>query len=231
MSTPKVLLVEDDSSLGFVIQDQLTQNGFDVVKANNGEEGWKKYESMAFDICVVDVMMPEMDGFTLAQKIRTRDGITPIVFLTAKSLAEDRLKGFEIGGDDYVTKPFSMQELVYRLKVFLKRKGEISNHSSPINIGALRFDKINLSLLGLRQSVRLTQREADVLDILIQQKNQLVKRDVLLVELWGEDDYFKGRSLDVFISRLRKYLKMDPELEIRNHHGVGFTLLDHHFPG
>lgn len=229
ITEPKILLAEDDENLGFVIKDQLKEAGFSVVHAKNGAEGKEYFDIGDFDLCLVDVMMPQMDGFALAEKIRKQDEFVPIIFLTAKSLEEDRLRGFEIGGDDYVTKPFSMDELVYRIKVFLRRKSTVSQQSDLVQLGKLEFDIKNLCIKSENHAINLTQMEADVLKMLHSSLGKLVKREEILIEIWGENDYFKGRSLDVFISRLRKYLKDDETLEIRNHHGVGFTLLDHNF--
>lgn len=218
-----LLLAEDDQNLGFMTKEGLEDAGFNVTWCLNGEEAWKAFGE--HDICLIDIMMPKMDGFTLAQKIRDKDDLTPILFLTAKSQEEDRLRGFEIGGDDYISKPFSMQELVYRLNVFLKRKGSNSGTKTSISFGSSEYDSINIELIvkGVKKS--LTQREGDLLHLLLQQPNELVKREDILLKIWGENDYFMGRSLDVFISRLRKYLKDDEGVEIRNHHGVGFVLI------
>ncbi|MFY0599881.1 MAG: response regulator transcription factor [Cyclobacteriaceae bacterium] len=233
MEPANILLAEDDENLGFVITDQLSELGFRVTHAVDGAQGWRKFESGNFDLCLIDVMMPGLDGFSLAKKIRSSDEFVPIIFLTAKSLEEDRLNGFEIGGDDYVTKPFSMTELAYRIKVFLRRRssGTSQEEAVSFSLGSFVFDYQSLTLKSELDSANLTQIEADVLKMLAENKGALVKREDILVKIWGENDYFKGRSLDVFISRLRKYLKLDANLEIRNHHGVGFTLFDHNLPG
>lgn len=227
MSKPNILLAEDDPNLSFVIADQLSQEGFNLITAADGKEAWSLFTSMEINLCLVDVMMPKMDGFSLATQIRQRDEDVPILFLTARSMEEDRLKGFEIGGDDYISKPFSIAELTHRIKVFLRRSLSADQAAEPniIQLGTLSFDQFNLQVIGA-SSVSLTQMEADLLKLLWKHKNRLVRREDILVEIWGENDYFKGRSLDVFISRLRKYLKEDPTLEIRNHHGVGFSLVD-----
>lgn len=234
MTKPQILLAEDDVNLSFVIEDQLTQEGFDVIAVFNGSDAFAHFQSHKPDLCIVDVMMPKMDGFSLVREIRESDELTPILFLTARSMEEDRLKGFEIGGDDYIAKPFSISELVCRVQVFLRRSGHkptASQANQTLCFGNCSFDEINLSLCCGKETFQLTQMEADLLKLLCQSKNKLVKREDILVAIWGENDYFKGRSLDVFISRLRKYLKEDPLLEIRNHHGVGFSLLDSHFSG
>jgi len=225
----KILVAEDDSNLGFVIEDHLISEGFEVHWVLDGVEALAKFETMTFDLCLLDVMMPRLDGFNLVRAIREKDEFVPIIFLTAKSMEEDKLKGFEIGGDDYVTKPFSIKELTHRVRVFLRRSGHQARPGEVVQVGKYLFDINNLSLSLGEQTTHLTQMEADLLKMLSSNGNKLVTREEILVSIWGENDYFKGRSLDVFITRLRKYLKMDPALEIRNHHGVGFTLLNHHF--
>lgn len=227
----KILLAEDDQNLGFVVQDHLIQEGYEVILARDGQEALTHFRNHHFDLCIIDVMMPKMDGFSLAQKIRSGDEFVPVIFLTAKAMEEDRLKGFEIGGDDYVTKPFSIGELTYRVRVFLRRKTDTKAGVPTLNVGRFLFDESNLFIKGKDTHVQLTQIEGNLLKMLLEHRNQLVKREDILVSIWGENDYFKGRSLDVFISRLRKYLKEDPDLEIRNHHGVGFMLMDRNFPG
>lgn len=231
MTSVKILLAEDDQNLGFVVEDHLSREGFDVVHAQDGEAALANFKNQRFDLCIIDVMMPKMDGFSLAERIRTFNEFVPILFLTAKSMEEDRLRGFAIGGDDYITKPFSVNELTYRVKVFLRRKLEEVKNPQKIIIGMLKFDELNLRIIGERENIQLTQMEGDLLKMLLAHRNRLVKREDILVKIWGENDYFKGRSLDVFISRLRKYLQEDPDVEIRNHHGVGFTLVDGNFAG
>ncbi len=222
----KILLAEDDENLGFMVQDNLTDLGHDVTWAKNGDEALSKYQSCAPSLCLIDVMMPKMDGFDLARKIRAQDEWTPILFLTAKSIEGDRLKGFEVGGDDYITKPFSMKELSYRINVFLRRKIALNTHGAEkIEFGKSRFDPSNICYEVNEDRYPLTQMEGKLLALLVANKNMLVKRETILESIWGENDYFKGRSLDVFITRLRKYLKADDSLTIKNHHGVGFSLM------
>jgi DNA-binding response OmpR family regulator len=218
-----ILFAEDDPNLGFMTKEGLEDAGFLVTWCKNGEEAWKAFSNQ--DICLIDIMMPKMDGFTLAQKIRDKDDLIPILFLTAKSREEDKLRGFQIGGDDYISKPFSMQELVYRLNVFLKRHSTNPGAQSHLSFGNSLYSVTNVSLTvsGIERS--LTQREGDLLHLLLQHPNELVKREDILIKIWGANDYFMGRSLDVFISRLRKYLKNDPSVEIKNHHGLGFVLV------
>ncbi len=221
-----LLLVEDDENLGFMLEDNLKDLGHEVFWAKNGVEGLAFFKKGIPALCIVDVMMPKMDGFELAKNIRMLDEFIPIIFLTAKSMEEDRLRGFEIGGDDYITKPFSMKELSYRVNVFLRRNSENKAPASKsIQFGHSTFDAENLVYSFRDKSFSLTQMEGQLLKLLLDRMNQLVKRDYILEEIWGENDYFKGRSLDVFITRLRKYLKSDTSLEIKNHHGVGFCLM------
>ncbi len=222
----KILLAEDDENLGFMVKDNLESLDHEVIWAKNGEKALLAYHNTQPELCLVDVMMPEMDGFDLAQKIREIDEIVPIIFLTAKSMEEDRLKGFEIGGDDYITKPFSMKELAYRIRVFLKRKGADEVQSvEKLSFGNSVYDPLNIKCEVDGEVFSLTQMEGQLLKFLLLHQNKLVKREDILVEIWGENDYFKGRSLDVFITRLRKYLREDPTVEIKNHHGVGFSLI------
>lgn len=218
---PKIFLVEDDQNLGFVIKDNLLAQNFDVYLYENGEIAWQIFEKNTFDICVLDIMMPKKDGFTLAQNIRQINKEIPIIFLTAKSMKEDKIKGFEIGADDYIIKPFNMEELVYRIKVFLKRtvKETIQNE---FKIGSYYFNFTNLDLVHENATKKLTQKEAALLKLLCNHKNEMIKRAFILKQIWGNDDYFSGRSMDVFISKLRKYLVHDSSIEIINYHGIGF---------
>lgn len=221
----KILLAEDDENLGFVIRDNLEQHGFLVDLCINGEEALQQFQSRKYDICIFDVMMPKMDGFTLATKVRAENTQIPILFLTARSLKEDKIRGFVIGGDDYITKPFSIEELICRINVFIKRSQSTIQHASNlIEIGKYSFDHDNLHLKADGLEKKLTQMEADILSYLSQRKGEVVKRGEILENIWGEDDYFSGRSLDVFISKLRKYLSEDENVKISNHHGVGFKL-------
>ncbi len=221
-----LLYVEDDETLGFVTKDNLQLNGFQVTHCSNGIDALKSFENETFDLCVLDIMMPEMDGFQLAEKIRKQNAQIPIIFLTAKSLKEDKIKGLQLGADDYLTKPFSIEELMLKVEVFLRRKFISNPDADKISIGKYVFDYTNLKLIFNSEQKGLTQKEGDLLKMLILNKNQILKRAQILKELWGEDDYFLGRSMDVFISRLRKYLKSDECLKIENVHGVGFRLSD-----
>lgn len=221
---PHLLYVEDDESLGFVTKDNLEMQGYQITHCTDGKSALETAKSGSFDLCILDVMLPEMDGFTLAEEIRRFNAEIPIIFLSAKSLKEDKIKGLRLGGDDYITKPFSIEELILKVEVFLRRKNMSANAPKPTTyrLGCYEFDYKNLGLTCNGQTETLTQREADLLKFFLDNPNQVVKRSDILEKLWGEDDYFMGRSLDVFISRLRKYLRHDENLKVENIHGVGF---------
>jgi len=221
-----ILLAEDDINLGFVIADQLRAEGYHVSLTTDGVEALKRFNEQPYHLCIFDVMMPKKDGFTLARDIRQINSDVPILFLTAKSMTEDKIEGFNAGGDDYLTKPFSVEELNLRIKSLLKRvniRTEIPEEK-VFNVSTFIFDTENLTLTlnGTVQS--LTKKEAQILKILYKFKNQVLPREVILNTVWGQDDYFVGRSLDVFITKLRKYLKEDERIQILNIHGVGFKL-------
>ena len=225
MKKGSIFLVEDDENLGFVTQDSLMEEGYEVHWYKNGAEAWDAFPNGQFDLCLLDIMLPVMDGFSLAKLIREKDEFIPVIFLTARVQEEDRLAGFEIGGDDYISKPFSMKELLYRVAVFMRRNTTVKKEDvSNDTLGFYEFDRANLKLIHDQLAIDLTQMEGELLSMLLENKDQLVRREDILVRIWGENDYFKGRSLDVFISRLRKYLRHDESLSIKNHHGVGFTL-------
>ena len=218
-----ILLVEDDHNLAFVIKDNLELADYNVDSANTGTQALDLYQAQNYDLAILDVMLPEMDGFSLAEKIKAQNSEFPIIFLTAKSLNEDRIQGLKIGADDYLTKPFNMEELLLRIKAVLKRSGKKFNNGL-LQIGAYTFDTGNLKLAIHNTEQSLTHRESELLKLLWSHKNQTLSRDQILIKLWGNDDYFKGRSMDVFITRLRKYLSADPSLKLSNIHGVGFRL-------
>lgn len=223
---PKILLVEDDTSLGFVVSDQLKRDGYQVTLCTDGAEGFKRFNEETFHLCIFDVMMPKKDGFTLAREVRKINREVPILFLTAKSMTEDKIEGFKAGGDDYLTKPFSVEELQLRVIALLKRVNihVESEEEKIIQIGRYKFDSENYTLM-LDDSIKsLTKKEAHILRILSKFKNQVVSREIILNAVWGQDDYFVGRSLDVFITKLRKYFKEDERISISNIHGVGFKL-------
>jgi DNA-binding response OmpR family regulator len=222
----KLLYVEDDQSLSFVTRDNLELEGYQVIWCKDGKEALTKLKEESFDLIILDVMLPELDGFSVAEKVRTFDTQVPILFVTAKSLKDDRLHGLRIGGDDYITKPFSIEELLLKIKIFLKRRAVTAPTPPPIvNLGRFEFDYQNLELKTDSGGRRLTQKEADLLRFFLQHRNQLVRRSTILKQIWGEDDYFLGRSLDVFISRLRKYLRAEDSIKIENVHGVGFRFI------
>jgi DNA-binding response OmpR family regulator len=225
MKKAHLLYVEDDESLGFVTRDNLLLQGYEITHCMEGNTALKAVRNRDFDLCILDVMLPGVDGFSIAEEIRRFDQQTPIIFLTAKSLKEDKIKGLKLGGDDYITKPFSIEELILKIEIFLRRRNIASAAPSTVyKIGDYEFDYSNLSLSQNGDENTLTQREADLLKLFIENPNKVLKRSGILEKLWGEDDYFLGRSLDVFISRLRKYLKNDNSLKIENIHGVGFRL-------
>jgi len=223
----KILYVEDDPNLAFATMDNLEQFDYEIVHAADGFEALEIFGKEHFDICVLDIMLPKMDGFNLAENIRKSDSQVPILFLTARALQEDKIKGLKLGADDYVTKPFSIEELRLRIDVFLRRSK--TDNPTPVKpefnkVGKYNFDFQKLSLAINESSQSLTFREAEVLKYLADRPDQVIRRDELLKAIWGDDDYFMGRSLDVFISRLRKYLAADPDIKIDNVHGVGFRM-------
>jgi len=227
-SRDRVLLLEDDANLGLVVQEHLQMHGFEVSLCVNGEEGIEVFSKGRYDLCLIDIMMPRKDGFEFAREIRRRDQHTPFIFLTAKSLKEDRIKGFKIGCDDYVTKPFSIEELLLRVQAVLRRsRGEPPGQSNQIEfeIGQFHFDSNRRLLSRQNREYKLTPRESDLLRLLVLKKNRILERQEALHRIWGDDSYFSGRSMDVFISRLRKYLKEDSRVEIVAVHGKGFRLV------
>lgn len=221
----RILLVEDDTNLGFVIADQLKSEGYQVVLCSNGQEGHVRFTEELFHMCIFDVMMPKKDGFSLARDIRKLNQEVPILFLTAKSMTEDKVEGFNAGGDDYLTKPFSFDELNVRVKALLKRVHIVEEPVSKImKLGEYTFDTENYTLVHPEFEKTLTKKEAMVLKILCQFMNAVVARETILTAVWGQDDYFAGRSMDVFITKLRKYLCHDSKISIANIHGIGFKL-------
>jgi DNA-binding response OmpR family regulator len=219
-----ILLVEDDQYLGMVVRDYLNLNGYSVDLADDGKKGWDFFLSKKYDLCILDIMLPERDGFMITEMIRAQNETIPIIILTAKASMDDKLKGFKIGADDYIIKPFNIEELVFRIEVFLKRSQNNSLTKKIYLIGKYIFDYQNLFIEFEGATRNLTQKEADLLKFLCIHKGEVVKREEILNSVWNNDDYFTGRSLDVFISRLRKYLKDDANIEIQNFHSVGFKL-------
>jgi DNA-binding response OmpR family regulator len=221
----KVLLAEDDLSLGYVIKDNLADAGYEVVLCADGQAAIDKFSKENFDICLLDVMMPNKDGFAVAKKIRQQTDLIPILLITAKSLEEDRIHGFECGADDYIVKPFSMQELLLRIDVFLRRtKKMYSEKTLNFQIGKMNFSFNDLRLSMGETAYNMTQKEAELLLFLCEHPNRILKREEVLLNVWGKDDYFLGRSMDVFITKLRKYFKADLSVHIETIHGMGFRL-------
>jgi DNA-binding response OmpR family regulator len=227
MEKLKILLAEDDLNLGVLLVDYLESEGFYVRLCKDGELAQKAFEEHAFDLCLLDVMMPKLDGFTLAERIRNQDKNIPILFITAKSLKEDKLKGYDLGADDYITKPFDEEELLWKIRALIRRIPEGKNEpkGEVVILGKYCFDSQNQSLSLEGNCKRITEKESEVLSYLAAHRNSVVKREDLLTNLWGENDYFLGRSLDVFITKIRKYLKDDPSVRIENVFGVGFILV------
>ncbi|MBP6871952.1 MAG: response regulator transcription factor [Bacteroidales bacterium] len=224
----KVLLAEDDKNLGAVLKAYLEAKGYLTTLCINGKEAFDFFNKKKFDFCIVDVMMPVKDGFTLAQEIRKLDKQIPILFLTAKSMQEDKIRGFEIGGDDYLTKPFSMEELLMRMKAILRRVSEKNGseaRTSVYKLGKMTFDYNRQILLAASGENKLTSKEAELLRLLCENANDVLDRSVALNRIWQDDSYFNARSMDVYITKLRKYLKEDPSVELLNVHGIGFKLV------
>lgn len=226
MESTRVLLIEDDENLGFVIQDNLVRKGFDVLWCRNGNEGLTRFVAFRPRVCILDVMLTGLDGFEVARQIRQTNVHIPILFLTAKSMIEDKLYAFQLGADDYITKPFHMEELVYRIGVAVKRsESTLTQESQPvIRIGTYSFDTDKLLLTHASGCQSLTFKEAELLKVLYANRDRIIRREEILNKVWGNDDYFNGRSMDVFLSKLRKYLKADENVQIVNYHGVGFRL-------
>jgi two-component system, OmpR family, response regulator len=222
-----ILLAEDDENLGKLLHTYLKTKGFEVDLARNGKIAFERFNSSTYNFCIFDVMMPEMDGFTLAKEIREIDKKVPILFLTAKSMKDDKLQGFSVGADDYLTKPFSMEELLARITAILRRSE--SNHEKTFNeelfIGKIKYEP-ELRLLHLEEGVKkLTTKENQLLQLLVKNENEILDRQATLRAIWGDDNYFNGRSMDVYIAKLRKLLREDEAIEIMNVHGKGFKFL------
>ena len=222
----KILLVEDDHNLGFVTKDRLEDSGFEVVLAKDGVEGYKDFMQQQFDLCIFDIMLPKKDGFELARDVRQANKNVPIIFLTAKSMMEDKIKGFKSGADDFITKPFEIEELILRVEAILKRSKapEEGKKKGIFKIGKYTFDHKNLELKIEDKIKTLTKKEAELLRLLCLNTGNVLEREVALNIVWGNDDYFLGRSMDVFITKLRKYLSEDKHIKIMNVHGVGFKM-------
>ncbi|MEZ4850263.1 MAG: response regulator transcription factor [Bacteroidia bacterium] len=220
----RLLLVEDDPHLGYILKEYLSMHEFEVELATDGEMGKQVFEKRFFDMIILDVMMPEKDGFTLAQEIKAHNPYLPIIFLTAKSLKVDKLKGFKLGCDDYIVKPVDEEELIARIKAVLKRSHSPQVPKEEFQIGSFTFNPKNQQLYADNFSQKLTQKESRVLHLLCSSMGEITESQHILKTLWGESDYFNRRSMDVYISRLRKYLKDDPKVQIINVHGKGYIL-------
>jgi len=222
----RILFVEDDPNLGLLLKENLDNKGFETVWCKDGDEGISTFTAREFDLCILDVMLPVKDGFTLSKEIRARNNDIPIIFLTARSMHEDRIHGLEIGGDDYITKPFSTHELYLRINAILRRtQNRTSVQEKVKKIGKYLFDYKKMVLLIGNDAKRLSSKEAELLYILILHKDELVPRSVILNKVWGNDDYFSAKSMDVYISKIRKMLRDDPDIEILNAYGTGFKLI------
>lgn len=223
MNKPKILYVEDDASLAFLTKDILVQHNFEVYHYSDGETAFENFHEIVFDLCLLDIMVPKKDGFALAEAIRELNTHIPIIFLSAKTLQEDRIKGLRLGADDYLIKPFSIEELLLKIDIFLKRNRKLKTpENTHFQIGKYQFDPQNYCLWTTHEKIKLTQRESDLLKFLLENKNVIIKREDILKKLWGTDDYFLGRSLDVFISRLRKIVTNETGITIETIHGIGF---------
>lgn len=223
-----VLLTEDDPNLGMLLREYLEAKGYAVTLAVNGKQGYDRFKQGGFDICILDVMMPVKDGFTMAEEIRQTDKGIPIIFLTAKSMKDDKLRGFETGADDYITKPFSMDELLMRMQAILRRtrpETDRPQKKEPVIVGEFLFDYDRQVLTHRGVERKLTTKESDLLNLLCANRYDVLDRNYALNRIWGDDNYFNSRSMDVYIAKLRKYLSDDPEVELVNVHGKGFKLL------
>lgn len=230
MNTPRILLAEDDPNLGRILREYLEVKGFAPALHTDGAAALSAFELGSWELCILDVMLPKQDGFSVARAIRRHDQQVPILFLTARGSLDDKYEGFSIGGDDYLTKPFSMEELLLRIRALLRRSAGVATVAEPqgnhFMVGAYAFDYPTRELLLDGQLVqRLTSREAELLRLLCQQQGEVLRRETALRLIWGDDSYFNARSMDVFITKLRKYLKADPRIELMNVHGMGFKLI------
>lgn len=227
MNSTRILLAEDDFNFGKILTSYLEAKGYNIVLCSNGQEAYQAYLEKSFDICLIDVMMPVKDGFTLTKDIRKADKDIPIIFLTAKSMHDDIIKGFNLGGDDYITKPFSMEVLLARIEAVLRRSKDAVDKSSVTvyQIGKYSFDPLNQTLCFEGTEVKLTSKESDLLRLLSEHLNETLDRTYALNKIWNNDSYFNARSMDVYITKLRKYLKEDKNIELLNVHGIGFKLI------
>lgn len=223
-----ILLVEDDPNLGLVLQEYLQiKAGYNVQLCKDGEEGIKSFFQHKFDLCILDVMMPKKDGFTLGKEIRAVNQHIPIIYATAKSMMEDKIEGYKLGADDYITKPFRIEELLLRIQAILKRVNPVSaeDETREFILGKFKFDFVTQTLSDDDGNIKMSGKEAELLRLLCLRKNQILTREEALLKIWNDDSYFNGRSMDVYLSKIRKYLKRDETIEIINVHGKGFKLI------
>jgi two-component system, OmpR family, response regulator len=223
----KLLLAEDDENLGLLLKEYLVAKGFDATLFPDGEAAFKGFMKDHFDICILDIMMPKKDGFTLARDIRMVNSEIPVIFLTAKNLKDDVIEGFKLGADDYITKPFSMEELIFRIEAILRRTSQDSQNLTQqiYKLGRYTFDTRKQTLTNGEDVVKLTTKESDLLKLLCQNANKVLERNFALKSIWIDDNYFNARSMDVYITKLRKHLKDEPTVEIINVHGKGYKLI------
>jgi DNA-binding response OmpR family regulator len=227
-----ILVIEDDINLGYLLKENLVTKSFEVILESNGQNALKVIEKGGFDLCILDVMLPEIDGFKLAGRLKNKHPNIPFLFVTARSLEHDKLHGFELGADDYIVKPFGFKELFYRINVILRRRGNTGAPNSPLENKILEFSKLSFNV-GQRtltingQVKKLSQREGGILQKLLQSTGSYVTRSEILLSVWGNDDYFTAKSMDVYITRLRKILKEDPEIEIENLYGTGYRIVSY----
>lgn len=222
----RILLAEDDNNLGTLLRDYLSVKSYETILVSDGEQAWTKFNSETFDLCLLDVMMPKTDGITLAKKIREKDEQIPIIFLTAKNMEKDVIEGFTAGADDYITKPFSMEELLYRIEAILRRtRGSVMENKDVYEIGKFTFYPLTQMLEIGDESNKLTTKESELLRLLCTHRNEVLERNFALKAIWVDDNYFNARSMDVYITKLRKYLKRDPSVTILNVHGKGYKLI------
>lgn len=218
-----ILFAEDDASLAFMVKDTLEDEGYKVVHCADGQTAIDTFDKSKFDLCLLDIMMPNKDGYTVAKKIRQQTDVLPIIFLSTKSQEQDRLKGYDTGADDYLAKPFSIPELLKKIEVFLRRTKKLySDTVEEYAIGDMIFSPTNLKIVTPAETFSITQKEADLLRFLFEHRNKVVKREEVLINVWGKDDFFLGRSMDVYMTKLRKYLKNDPHAVLETIHGIGF---------
>ena len=227
MNNIRILLAEDDSNLGILLRNYLAAKNYETTLFTNGIQALESFNNKSFDLCILDIMMPEMDGLALAKEIRSSSPGMPIIFLTAKNQQDDIIEGFRSGADDYITKPFSMEELIYRIEAIIRRtsRSATAKKEESYIIGDYLFDPLNQILNYIDQPIKLTTKESDLLELLCRYENLILERNFALKSIWIENNYFNARSMDVYISRLRKYLSKDPSVKIVNVHGRGYKLI------